>query len=149
MKPIFLLRIPSGSTAITFGPSWLVVAPAAIGTIALVYVPILGAALSHTQAWTVSVAIAGLGGISLIGHVEAHVWAAQATGSNLPGHIPLYPLGGAAQVWPASPSAWRDALVAGAGPAVSLLLAGLAYLVWNAQLNPYLNVITFFPWCFI
>jgi PDZ domain-containing protein len=138
------IHIPHGRTVITLGASWLVVVPVSLWAIATIYVPILGAFLNGAEAWATAVAIALLIGVSLTGHAAGHVWAARAFGSDVPSSVPLYPLGDAAQIWPAATSAWREALVAIAGPLVNLLLAGLAYLLWNAQLNPSLNVIMFF-----
>jgi PDZ domain-containing protein len=138
------IQIPLGRTAITLGTSWLVVIPIALWAIATIYVPILGAFLNGSEAWAIAVAIVLLSGVSLVAHAAGHVGAARAFGSGLLSIVPLYPLGDAAQVWPAATSAWREALVALAGPFVNLLLVGLAYLLWNAQLNPSLNVITFF-----
>ncbi len=138
------IGIPLGRTAITLGASWLVVVPIVLWAIATIYVPILGAFLNGTEAWAIAVAIVLLSGVSLIAHAAGHVGAARAFGSGLPSSVPLYPLGDAAQVWPAAASAWREALVALAGSFVNLLLVGLAYLLWDAQLNPSLNVITFF-----
>jgi PDZ domain-containing protein len=138
------IRIPLGRTAITLGASWLVVVPIGLWAIATIYVPILGAFLNGAEAWAMAVVIALLIGVSLIGHAAGHVWTARALGSDVPSSVPLYPLGDAAQVWPAATSAWREALVAIAGPLANLLLTGLAYLLWNVQLNPALNVIMFF-----
>jgi PDZ domain-containing protein len=138
------IGIPLGRTAITLGASWLVVVPIALWAIATIYVPILGAFLNGTEAWAIAVVIILLSGVSLIAHAAGHVGAARALGSGMPSSVPLYPLGDAAQVWPAATSAWREALVALAGSFVNLLLVGLAYLLWDAQLNPSLNVITFF-----
>ncbi|MEJ2554993.1 MAG: PDZ domain-containing protein [Anaerolineae bacterium] len=138
------IGIPLGRTAITLGASWLVVVPIALWAIATIYVPILGAFLNGTEAWAIAVAIALLIGVSLIGHAAGHVWAARALHSDVPSSVPLCPLGDAAQVWPAATSAWREALVAIAGSFVNLLMVGLAYLLWDAQLNPAFNVITFF-----
>jgi PDZ domain-containing protein len=138
------IQIRFRPTTITLGASWLVVVPAALWAIATIYVSILGAFLNRTEAWAIAVAIVLLSGVSLIAHAAGHVGAARALGSDVPSHVPLYPLGDAAQVWPAATSAWREALVALAGPFVNLLWVGLAYLLWNAQLNPSLNVIMFF-----
>jgi PDZ domain-containing protein len=142
--PTAKLQLPSGRATITFGGSWLVAIPAGVWVIGAIYVSILGAFLNPAETWMVTIVIALLSGLSLIGHVGAHAWAAQAAGSDIPNPIPLYPLGDAAQLWPAATTPWREALVALAGPLTNLILAGLAYLVWNLQLNPYLNLATLF-----
>jgi PDZ domain-containing protein len=138
------IRMPLGHTGIKLGASWLVVIPVSLWAIAAIYVPILGAFFNPAQTWGVAALIAFLSGISLIIHAAAHAGLARAAGSDLPPSIPLYPLGDAAQVWPAAGSAWREALVGIGGPLANVLLAALAYLVWDAQLNNYLNVSMFF-----
>jgi PDZ domain-containing protein len=142
--PLPHLTIRLGRTGITLDVSWLVIVPLGIWGLAIIYVPILGAFLSPAQSWAVAVLTIFLAIVSLGGHALAHVGAAYATGSEMPPAIPLYPLGDAAQVWPAARSPWREIGVAAAGPLVNVLLAGLAYLVWNAQLDPYLNISMFF-----
>lgn len=144
MRSKTLFCIPLGLAVLTIDRYWVVIAPAASSALALLYVPILGSYLNLTETWMVAVVIAGLSGVSLVAHVWAHLGMAWATGSEIPGQIPLYPLGDAAQGWPAAPSAWRDFWVAVAGPLTSLLLAGVAYLLWNAQLHPYATIVASF-----
>lgn len=133
------LRIPLGGSAIILGASWLVIVPVGLWVIGTIFVPTLGAPLNLAQTWAVTGLIALLVGLSLICHVLAHTWAARMSRSEVPPSMRVYLLGDAAQVWPAAGSAWKEALTALAGPFANLLLAGAAYLVWNAQLNPYLN----------
>ena len=52
--------------------------------------------------------------------------------------------GEAAQRWPAAGSDAHEILIAMAGPLINLLLAGLAYLVWNGQSNQSINLIALF-----
>ncbi len=138
------LKLRFGGSTISLGTSWLIVIPVFVWAIGAVYVPILAPFLNTLETWSVALVIAGLSWISLLGHVWAHIRAARIANSDTPAAIPIYLLGDAAQVWPASPTARREALVALAGPAIHLLLALPTYLVWDAQLNPYLNVITLF-----
>jgi PDZ domain-containing protein len=49
-----------------------------------------------------------------------------------------------AQVWEKGCGPGRDALAALAGPVSQILLAGLAYAVWNLQLNAYANLVSLF-----
>jgi PDZ domain-containing protein len=133
------LRIPLGGTAIILEASWLVIVPVGLWVIGTIFVPTLGAPLTLVQTWAVTGLIALFAGISLFSHVLAHIWAARMNGSELPASIGVYLLGDAAQIWPAAGSAWKETLVALAGPFANLVLAGVAYLFWNAQLNPYLN----------
>jgi PDZ domain-containing protein len=142
------IQIPLGQTAFDFGISWLVVIPAGLWVIATIYVPILGAPLNNNQAWLVSGLIVLMILISLVIHSLAHVLVSRLTGGELPRRIPQYILGEAAQVWPAGGSAGKEALIALSGPLASLILAGLAYPIWNAQFNPYLNLSSVFVGAF-
>jgi hypothetical protein len=126
------------------GASWLVVIAAGVWAIGAIYIPIVGAFFSPIEIWSLAIVTALLSGASLMGHTGAHILTARTTGSDIPVRIPLYPLGDAAQVWPAAPTARGEALVAVAGPLANLVFAALAYLLWDAQLNPYLNIITLF-----
>jgi PDZ domain-containing protein len=134
------IRVPLGATSVLWDASWLVVTAAGLWITATIYVATLGAFLNRPQTWAATALIALLVGLSLFAHAAGHAVAAAWLHAKTPPKIPLYLLGDAAQVWPAASSPWREALVALAGPFVNVLLAGLAYLTWNAQLNPYLNV---------
>jgi PDZ domain-containing protein len=125
---------------IRVGPSWLIVAPALLWAIAMVYVPILGGFLDTAGVWQVTGIVALLVAASLLLHAVAHVVAARCLGSPSPAGIPLYLFGDAAQAWPAAASPWREVALGASGPLASLALAGTGYLLWNAQLNPLLNV---------
>ncbi len=138
--PGVAIRLPLAGSRLTFGLTWLVVLPLGIWAIAGLYVAILGAFLDLAQTWLVALLIGVLFLVSLVLHTLAHVWAARLVKATLPDRIPVYAFGDASQVWPAAPSPWAESLVALAGPFASLLLTGVAYLLWNAQLHPYLNV---------
>jgi Lon-like protease len=133
------LPIRLGKVVVTFDISWLIVAPLAIWMLATAFVPVLATFLTPLERWGMALLVVLLSGLSLLVHVLAHVGAARISGSKHPPSIPIYPLGDAAQVWPASPTSGRDAFVALAGPAASFVLAGVAYLLWDAQFHPYLN----------
>lgn len=133
------LRVRIGGSTIVLGASWLVVLPVGLWVIGTIFVPTLGAPLNPAGTWVVSGLIALFVGIALFIHILAHIWAARINGGELPARIGVYLLGDAAQVWPVVGSAWKEALAALSGPFANLVLAGLAYLVWNAQLNAYLN----------
>lgn len=138
------LKFRLGGSAIALGPSWLIVLPLFGWAAGAVYVPIIAPFFNPLESWGVAVAIILLSGLSLLGHLWAHLRTARVAKSDIPPSIPLYLLGDAAHVWPAGATARREALVALAGPAIHLLFAFLAYLVWDAQLDPYLNTITLF-----
>ena len=134
------IRLPVGQTALVFGMSWLLIVPAGLWAIATIYIPILGASFDSVQTWSTSVLIALLVFISLVLHSFAHLIANRSLGGRPPQRIPQYILADAAQVWPAGRSAGNEALIALAGPLASMLLAGLSFLLWDAQINPSLNV---------
>jgi Lon-like protease len=133
-------RIPPGRTVVAVDPSWLVVLPVGLWALATLYVPILGGDLSLAQAWATAVFILLLVAISLFGHLGAHFFTARALGIGLPREVSLLLFGDTAQGWPASASAPREVWVALSGILTNILLAGLSYLLWNAQLNPMLNL---------
>lgn len=56
----------------------------------------------------------------------------------------MFVFGDAAQAWPEAATPRGEALAAIAGPFANLFVAGLAYLVWNAQLNTYFNLTMLF-----
>jgi len=117
--------------------------------IATLYVPVMAPTLSTREAWGLAVAITLLVMASLAIHALAHTAAARVAGHRdntpaMPASIPIYAFGDAAQVWPAAASPWREALVALAGAAANLLLAGATYLIWNSQLHSYLNASAIF-----
>ena len=122
----------------------VLVAPAGLWALAWLFVPITAPQLSPIERWGLALAILMLVGLSLAGHVQAHTVAARCMGGLLPTCIRLYPFGDLAQTWPAAPTPWREALAALAGPFASLLFGGLAYLIWNYQLHPYLDTCMLF-----
>lgn len=136
------LRI--GGATITLGLSWLLVAPVSVWLLAIFYLPIMAPFLSGAETWVAALVFALLAGLALVGHVVAHTGIAALIGSELPERIPLYAFGEAAHVWPPARDAAREALAASAGPLASLLLAGLAYFIWNRQWNPYLSAAMLF-----
>jgi len=93
-----------------------------------------------SQAWKATALIAFLVLLSLAAHAYAHLSVARLSGSQVPASLPIYPTGDAAQAWPSAASSGREFLGALSGPLADMILAGAAYLVWNAQLNPILNV---------
>lgn len=138
------LHLSLGRTTFLFYGTWLIALITGLWGVGTIFIPIFSAFLTPLATWTVAVVTVGLSFISLLVHAAAHRWAARAVGCNLPQAITLYPVGDTAQAWPTAPTAWREALVALAGPVASLGLAGIAYLLWNLQLNSYLNTVTLF-----
>ncbi|MDQ4076567.1 MAG: PDZ domain-containing protein [Chloroflexota bacterium] len=136
--------IPIGQTHAAFGVSWVVMLPLALWGIATLYVPLVAPFLLLRDAWIVALMTVLLVAASLIAHVLAHSLFARRVGNALPEVVPLYPFGDATQVWSAAPTARHEVLVAVVGPLMNLMLAVIAYLLWDRQLHPYLNASTLF-----
>ena len=126
---------------IRLGYSWLVVIPAGAWAISTIYIPMLSENLSRPENWAVTGTILLLIGVSVAGHMLAHLFAGQLAHATTPDELPLFIYGDAAQAWPIAGSGWKEAAVAGAGPLVNLVLSGLGYLLWNAQLGIFLNLV--------
>ncbi len=138
----FIVRFREWARRARFFPniSWLPILPAGVWGIEALYLPILGGSLSPTRTWAITILIVMWIAISLIGHVVGHVAAARLLNAHTPARISVFLFGDTAQLWPCSTSSRKEMVVAIAGPFVNLVIAGLAYLVWNAQLNQYLNL---------
>jgi PDZ domain-containing protein len=131
-------------TRIAFGLSWILVLPVGIWTVVTYFLPVFSEDLGRTRTWIATMLIAILVALSLAFHVLAHWGVARWMGSGRPIRLTLVAFGEAAQVWPSAGSPWRELLGAAAGPVANLLLAGLAYLLWNAQITPVLNLSALF-----
>ena len=87
-------------------------------------------------------------------HILAHLWIAKAMHQEIPTKLTLLIFGDASQSWLEADLSWREIVIAGAGPLTNLLLAGLAYLLWNAQINYFVSLIAlcvsgFNAWIFV
>jgi Zn-dependent protease len=131
------VRLPG--TPLILGPSWLLVLPVGVWAAATYYIPVLGPFLREEEGWLVAVGAVLLIVLSVAVHGLAHLAAARLTGSRSPERVPLYPLGDAAQRWPAAPDAWSEALAAMAGPLANALVALGVYVIWDRHLHPMLN----------
>jgi PDZ domain-containing protein len=140
-------HMPPGRTLVIFDPSWLVVLPVGLWALVTLYVPILGGNMSLVETWAVALIVMLLVALSLFSHLLAHFYAARMLGAELPQSISLLIFGETAQSWPVAGSAWRESWLALAGLPFNLLLAGLFYLLWNAQWSPLLNLSMLFA-CF-
>jgi PDZ domain-containing protein len=129
-----------GGTVVVLDPSWLVVLPAGLWALLTLYIPILGGNLRPADAWAAALLILLLVAVSLMSHLLAHFYAARALRLDLPQVVSLLVFGDTAQAWPAAGSGWREAWASICAMLVNLLLAGLSYLLWNAQLSPVLNL---------
>jgi Lon-like protease len=139
--PCLKIRIPASQVKVTFDLSWLVILPASVWAVANIYVAVIGAFLSPARIWEVAL-LCGLGaGLSLACHILAHLLAAHMAHLETPPAIPVLLFGDAGQVWAPAASVWTETWLAAAGVLANLILAGLAFLVWNVQPNPYLDII--------
>jgi PDZ domain-containing protein len=133
---------------IKFGFTWLAVIPVSAWAISTIFLPLFSENLSRVENWAVTLTILLLMGASLVCHALAHLYVAQIIHNKTPDEIAIFIFGDAAQSWPVTGSGWKEFLIASAGPLINILLSGLAYLLWNAQINILLNLITLFLYVF-
>jgi Lon-like protease len=133
---------------ITFGFTWLAVIPLSAWAISTIYIPLFSEHLTQIENWAVTLTILILMGLSLVCHAFAHLVAARMSHNRTPDQMAIFIFGDAGQSWPATGSGWNEALIASAGPFINILLGGLAYLLWNAQINVFLNLVTLFIYVF-
>ncbi len=123
-----------------FGFTWLIVIPAGIWAIAGYYLPLFSENLTQLQTWIVTLLIVLMIGVSLVLHILGASLDSKSDASKIPMKLTLLIFGDASQSWPEADSPWREIVIAGAGPVINLLLAGLAYLLWNAQINYFVSL---------
>src|ERR1700690_740183 len=123
---------------IKFGFTWLAVIPVSTWAISTFYIPLFSEHLSQVENWAVTLTILLLMGVSLVCHILAHLYAARIMHDKTPNKTTLFIFGDAAQGWPMAAFAWKEFLIASAGPLTNILLSGLAYLLWNAQIDVFL-----------
>ncbi len=138
----------------SFGFTWLIIIPAGVWSIVGYYLPLFSENLTQLQTWTVTLLIVLVIGVSLALHILAHLWIARAMHQVIPMKLTLLIFGDASQSWLEADNSWREMVIAGAGPITNLLLAGLAYLLWNAQINYFVSLIAlcvsgFNVWVFV
>ncbi len=100
--------------------------------------------MSRVENWAVTGTILLLIALSVFSHILGHLYAARLTNSATPAELPVLIYGDAAQAWPPASSGWKEAAVAGAGLLVNLVLSGLGYLLWNAQIGVFSNLVALF-----
>jgi PDZ domain-containing protein len=135
------LRLPIAGTAIQFDLWWLPVLPVAAWALATQGIPLFAPALSPTEMWAAAILSLLCMVIALPAHAAAHILVARRIDAPLPEAIPIYPFGEPAQLWPQPRDPWHAMLVAIAGPITHLLLALIAFLVWDRQFGPLINTI--------
>ncbi len=134
------IKLNTGQTAILLNLSWLIFLPAGLWALINLFLPTFGAFLTPIQTGALALLILALAAVSLVCHVLGHQLVARALGSQPPPGLTLFLFGDAAQAWPQAASDWHEMSIAAAGPAANLLIAALAYLVWNAQIDTALNL---------
>ena len=132
-----------GQTKVVVDAVWVLIGPAAIWAIAIIYVPILGPGFKEFEPWAISLIILVLIFLCLLLHSLIHLGIAKAFKS-LYKQIFLSPLGDHSQVWPPEFSPLKELIVALAGPLMNGLLAVLFYFLWNSQISLFISVISFF-----
>ena len=132
-----------GQRKVVIDAVWVLVGPAAVWAIAIIYVPILGPGFKGFEPWAISLIILALIFLCLVLHSLAHLGTAKAFKS-LYKHIFLSPLGDHSQVWPPEFSPLKELVVALAGPLTHGLLVVLFYFLWNSQISLFVSVMAFF-----
>ena len=140
--------------AFGFGFSWLIVIPAGIWAVAGYYLPLFSENLTQLQTWIVTLLIILMIGVSLVCHILAHLWIVKAAHYKIPTRLTLLIFGDVSQSWPEA-----RFLVAGnrdcrGGASYESSAAGLAYLLWNSQINYFVSLISlpvagFNVWIFV
>ena len=141
MIPSLSIRLPASQVRFTFDLTWLVIIPASVWAVATSYVAVMGAFLSPARIWEVALLCSLGAGLSLACHVLAHLYAAHLAHRHPPPVIPVLFFGDAGQAWAPAASVWKEVWQSAAGPLANLVLAGLAFLVWNAQPNTTLDIV--------
>ncbi len=131
-----------GATRLRINLVWFVVAAGVVAVLALFALPLYAPGLDVAGRWLAAVLTIIWLVLSLVLHVLAHILVAMRLGAPLPAQIDLGSLGDAAQIWP--PHTLRaDAAGALAGPLTHGLLAGLAFMIWDAQPHPIVSAVAF------
>lgn len=126
-------RLPAGfqvariaGVPIFVAPSWV----ASVAVIAVLGVPVVQQAVpgtSTTLAVTIAILLGVLLGVSVLAHELGHCVAARLVGSRVLG-VRLYLLGGASELVGVPRTPRDEAVIAGAGPVVSAVVAGLCWI---------------------
>ncbi len=116
-----------GGVPVSVAPSW-VLSVVVIGALGVPVIMQVVPGTASVVAVGVSVLLGILLGASVLAHELGHCLAARLLGMNVTG-VRLYLLGGVSELQRVPRSPREEALVAAAGPAVSGVLAGIAWLV--------------------
>ena len=135
------LLLPLAGTVVRIDSWWLLILPPAAWALATLGIPLFAPALTPAEGWWAALLTLLCGMGSLLAHIAAHILAARRCDAPLPPELPLLPFGEPAQLWPQPRDPWRATLTALAAPLCHLLLALLAYIVWNQQLHPIISTV--------
>lgn len=136
------------------GLSWLAVIPIAAWLVSGTYIPLFSENVPAAENTVVTAIILLLMILSVAAHIAAHWYAARLAKSSQPERLSVLIYGDASQSWAASDTGWKEAVAALAGPLANLIISGASYLLWNAQLSTFLNLVTLFTslfnlWLFV
>jgi Zn-dependent protease len=121
------------------GLTWLIVIPGSLWALIAYFLPLMGGTLNQVEARLTTPISIVLIAVSLFLHVFAHLWAARWLGIEKPSEVPVLIFGDAAQCWSIRESGWREILIAVAGLVANIIIGGLAYLLWNLQINDFIG----------
>ncbi|HEU5013572.1 MAG TPA: site-2 protease family protein [Roseiflexaceae bacterium] len=138
------LLVRFGRTTFGFHVLWLLIVPLAWWSLAVLWIELTLPTSDMLLVWLAALCAGLLGALSLAAHVWAHYIAARLLHAPLPDITPLEVFGDAAQAWPPAQAAWKEWLIALAGPIMSLVLAGVSLFVWNVQIDPILSAVVLF-----
>jgi PDZ domain-containing protein len=122
---------------IRFGFTWLIMIPSSIWVLVTYYLPVSGGTLNRMEKLVTIPVIVLLVVASLSCHILSHIWAARLTHVEMPSRLTVLVFGDASQSWRLTDSQWQDVVSTGVGPIANLLIAGLTYLLWRAQINDF------------
>jgi Zn-dependent protease len=121
------------------GLTWLIVIPGSLWALIAYFLPLMGGTLNQVETNLTTPISVVLIVMSLFLHVFAHLWAARRLGIEIPSEVPVLIFGDAAQCWSIRESGWREILIAVAGLLANIIIGGLAYLLWNLQINDFIG----------
>jgi PDZ domain-containing protein len=124
--------------------SWIIMGPLLFLAIGFVYLELLAPNLLSWQQWFLAVVVFFLVLLSQLGHALAHLWMAKAIDQEPPQVLRVAFWGDLAQSWSSSGSDWKEAVSAMAGLVFQIALGFVCFLLWNRQIDPWLNLITGF-----
>jgi CBS domain-containing protein/Zn-dependent protease len=102
-----------------------------VAFLAYIFLPRYEGLFSPTVAWAAAAGLAIVIYVTVLAHELGHALSARALGAKV-NEISLYALGGVTRFDRAGSTALRDGIIAAAGPAVTLVIAGAAFIAAEA-----------------